>query len=74
MELNHEELRAKFVNFDGQKTLSVIRNNFKKGESNPWPEVFEEFSGQIKQNIGVENHGALVPTFSVTTPLASIVH
>ena len=45
MKLNHEKLRDKFVNFDGQKTLSVEINSFVKGsEKNDWPSVFHQFS------------------------------
>lgn len=45
MKLNHEKLRDKFVNFEGQKELSVRVDEFEKGKKeNDWPSVFNRFS------------------------------
>jgi len=41
MEINHEILKDKFVNFDGKKALEVVNDTFVKGSpTNNWPEVF----------------------------------
>ena len=69
MEINHEKLKSKFVNFDGKKKLVVRNDSFVKGDpNNNWPEIFPQFSDQIKNNIGVQNHTNLMPKFSTTTP------
>ena len=44
MKLNHDKLRASFVNFDDKKKLTVQRDEFVKGGQNDWPSVFSEFS------------------------------
>ena len=74
MALKHEELRSKFVDFDGKKTLSVQRDEFVKGQQNDWPQVFNNFSKQIKENIGETNHDNLIPDFTTTTPLSKVIH
>ena len=56
MKYNHEKLKSKFVDFENRKTLSVRKDNFIKGQQNNWPEVFAEFSKQIKESLGKENH------------------
>lgn len=62
-----EELRSRFVQHDGKKQLTVRRDDFVKGSpENPWNEVFEEFSTQIKEHIGEENHSNIVASFSTT--------
>ena len=40
MKLKHEQLRSKFVNFDGKKQLRVRTDTFVKGSQNDWPVVF----------------------------------
>jgi len=65
--LHAEEMRDMFVEHEGQKTLHVRRDDFAKGSlENPWDEVFGEFSTQIKEHIGDENHGNIVVSFSTT--------
>ena len=67
---NAEQLRSMFVKHEtGKETLSVRRDDFVKGDpNNPWPEVFDEFSEQIRQHIGAEIHDLLTPEFTTTGP------
>lgn len=45
VELHAEELRSKFVQFDGKKTLTVKRPDFiHESPDNNWPSVFPEFA------------------------------
>ena len=61
-----EELRHKFVQHEGKATLQVRRDDFVKGSpENPWPEVFSEFSTQIRDHIG-EKHDFFIADFSTT--------
>lgn len=46
-----EEFRGMLVNHDGQKTIQVRRDDFVKGQANPWPEVFEAFAEGIRSDI-----------------------
>ena len=67
---NAEKLRHLFVEHEGKKTLKVRRDDFVKGSaSNPWPEVFENFSSQINQHVGDKIYGALTPSFTTTGPV-----
>lgn len=64
---NAEELRSRFVKHSGKVTIQVRRDDFVKGSpENPWPEVFGEFSGQIREHIGATTHDLLLPDFSTT--------
>lgn len=66
--VNAEQLRDRFVAHDGKVTLEVWRNQFKKGaHDNDWEGVFTDFSTQIREHIGGENHDRLLPTFSTTS-------
>ena len=47
--LHAEQLRHRFVSHRGKERLVVRRPDFLPGEDNPWPEVFEEFSGQLAE-------------------------
>ena len=67
---NAEKLRDRFVEHEGKKTLTVTRSDLVKGSpQNPWPAVFDEFSEQIRRNVGDKVHGMLTPSFSTTTPV-----
>jgi len=58
--MNAEHLRHHFVRHEGQLKIVVRRDDFVKGSpENPWPEVFAEFSHQIKAHIG-EAYGLLL--------------
>jgi hypothetical protein len=62
-----DELRGCFVQHDGKQKLSVRRDDFVKGSpENPWSDVLGEFSVQIKEHIGDENHSNIVASFSTT--------
>lgn len=65
-----EKLRHLFVAHQGRKPLEVRRDDFVKGSpENPWPEVFAEFSAQIRENLGAANHDLIVAKFSTTGPI-----
>ena len=64
---NAEALRRRFVSHQGKLKITVRRDGFvKESPENPWPEVFEEFSAQIRGHIGDETHALLRPAFSTT--------
>ncbi|XP_077997545.1 uncharacterized protein LOC144450727 [Glandiceps talaboti] len=71
---NAERLRKKFVEHDGKKEITVRRDDFVKGSAtNPWPEVFSEFSDKIKDEIGENTYSLITPDFSTTGPLEKAV-
>jgi hypothetical protein len=64
---NAELLRKKFVNFEGKQKIKVLNNVLRKGVlENPWPDVFEQFSKEIMNRIGRDNHKNIVQTFTTT--------
>jgi hypothetical protein len=64
---NAKKLRARFVKHSGKPTIMVRRDDFRKGSpENPWPEVFEAFTAQIREHIGDAAHDLLLPAFSTT--------
>jgi hypothetical protein len=63
---NSENLRSKFVDFDGKKTLTVRRDETDLYKFD-WSGIISDFSGLIKDNIGGDVHSMMVPTFSTTT-------
>ena len=66
---NSEELRHHFVQHEDKLAVLVRRDDFVKGSpENPWPEVFAEFSSQIRDHIGVA-HELIVADFSTTGPV-----
>jgi Domain of unknown function (DUF4419) len=66
---NAEELRGHFVKHQGQLILGVRRDDFDKGSpDNPWPQVFDAFSAQIREHIGTK-HDLFVASFSTTGPV-----
>ena len=66
---NAEALRPQFVAHPGKETINVRRDDFVKGSpANPRPQVFEEFSGGIREHIGAATHDLLLPRFSTTGP------
>lgn len=68
--LNAEELRHRFVAHKGKEELLVRCDHFVKGSaSNPWPEVFEKFSAQIRVSVGEEVFDMLTPSFTTTGPV-----
>ncbi len=64
---NAEELRPQLVKHSGKAVLKVRRDDFIKGSpENPWPEVFAEFTAQVREHIGAATHDLLLPAFSTT--------
>lgn len=61
-----EELRSFFVDFEGKKIIRVRRDSFRRFQDNPWENVFDEFSSEIKKNIGEDNHKNIVADFTTT--------
>ena len=70
---NAEKLRSKFVSHQGKEKITVRRDDFVKGQQNPWPEVFGEFSSQIRKHIGDETHDLILPQFSTTDSVSKAV-
>ncbi len=71
---NAESLRSKFVNFQGQKELVVIREiNKEKGiEVFPWESIFPEFTNKVQESVGQELISVLSANFTTTTPTSLI--
>ncbi|MGA2706143.1 MAG: DUF4419 domain-containing protein [Isosphaeraceae bacterium] len=64
-----EELRPRIVSHQGKVTMQVQRDDFVKGSpENPWSEVFNEFSVQIRDHVG-PNINLFLPAFSTTGPV-----
>ena len=69
IELNAEELRSKFVDFDGKEELIVRRDSFIKGScDNNWESVFSEFSEKLENYIG-KKRNLIVSDFETTGPI-----
>ncbi|MGL6073398.1 MAG: DUF4419 domain-containing protein [Fimbriiglobus sp.] len=47
-----EQLRHRFVSHSGTEKLVIERPDFLPGKDNPWPEVFDAFSGQLDERTG----------------------
>lgn len=63
---NAEQLRDRFVRFEGKRTITVRRDDFVKNKpDNPWPELFGEFSDAIEEEIG-KKRDLLVASFTTT--------
>jgi len=64
---NPEQFRNIFVNHSGKIELKVIRNDFIKGNrSNPWQDIFPQFSLKIKNNVKNDIYELIVTNFSTT--------
>jgi hypothetical protein len=67
---NAENLRRHLVRHAGKLSVEVRRNDFIKGSpENPWCEIFEEFTDQVRGHIGEVIRDLLLPTFSTTGPV-----
>jgi Domain of unknown function (DUF4419) len=67
---NADTLRTQFVQHLGKIKLRVDRHDFVKGSpENPWPEVFPEFTRQIREHVGSDTHDFFIPRFSTTSPM-----
>jgi hypothetical protein len=64
---NAEDLRPQLVSHTGKLRIRVRRDDFVKGSlDNRWPEVFDEFTAQIRGHVGEKTHALLLPAFSTT--------
>jgi hypothetical protein len=71
--MHAEELRPRLVSHQGRARIDVRRDDFVKGsETNPWPEVFDEFANKLREHIG-KRHDLIVADFSTTGPLERAV-
>ena len=64
---NSEELRNKFVNFEGIKDLNVVKVGTLKDIYKYKKEIIEELVEKISQTVGSQLVDALTPNFSTTT-------
>lgn len=71
---NSDSLKKKLnLNFDGKKLIRVRSDRFvRKSPDNNWVDVFGEFSGRIKEEIGEENHRLIVANFSTTDVVSKV--
>lgn len=77
VDMNAEALRSKFVAHQGKQVLRVRVDHFVLGGMPPsaWEaDVFPDFSLQIREHIGEENHAVIAGSFSTTTPAAQAAH
>ncbi len=64
-----EELRPRIVSHQGKIDIEVRRDDFIKGSpENPWSEVFDDFSAQIRAQVGASIQ-SFIPRFSTTGPV-----
>jgi Leucine-rich repeat (LRR) protein/HEAT repeat protein len=69
---NPEEFRKLLVSHTGKKLIKVRRDNYIKGQQNPWNESIEEFCLKIKQNCDQELFSLITDKFSTTRAVDSI--
>lgn len=70
---NHESLRNRFVDFSGKLSLVVSADKKLEDPTFSWEELFPEFAGQIKKNVGNKLVDLLTCDFSTTTSLEKTV-
>ena len=68
---NAEELRSKFVNFSGKRTIDIRRDEFVRGKENRWEGCFDEFSEKIGDYIG-KSKDLVLGKFSTTGVLERV--
>jgi hypothetical protein len=72
--LNSEELRNTFVNHEGKKEINIRRDDFVFNSlTNPWHEVIDDFTEQLRKNTKNEVADKLVANFSSTTKESRVV-
>ena len=71
---NAKALRDRFVDFQGKKTITVLRPGFVKGSpSNDWPGVFPDFESEIAKFVGTEITSEILScNFSTTGPVERV--
>ncbi len=72
IDYNAEDLRNKFVDFQGKKTLKIhtecLSMEFHKGSRySPWKLAFPAFSDCIEKYVGSESHDLFIQSFTTTT-------
>jgi len=73
MEVNAEELRSQFVDFEGKKEIIIERLDLVPGLENDWSTVFEEFSVEIQKHVKTDLYDVLIDDTSVATKISKIV-
>ena len=69
---NSEQLRNKFVNFEGKKKLIVDISHFETLEEikkNEWEKSFEQYVEKIRENVGGMIISILTPCFTTSTTI-----
>ena len=68
---NADKMRSYFVEHEGKKDITVCTEKaFVKGSpSNPWPEIFDKFSHELRRHVGEKTHDILTPSFTTTGPV-----
>lgn len=67
---NPEKLRHYFVDFEGQDTIEVTRDEFIKGSTeNDWEGVFPEFIDSIKKRVKDDICNTIVAKYSTSGPV-----
>jgi hypothetical protein len=68
-----EELRPRLVRHQGKLRIGVRRDDFVKGSpENPWAEVIDDFSEQVRQHVGPAID-LFLPSFTTTGPVERAV-
>lgn len=68
-----EELRPRLVLHQGKVEVTVRRDDFVKGSpENPWAEVIDDFSDQVRQHVG-SAIDLFLPSFTTTGPVERAV-
>ena len=73
---NAEELRQKFVNFEGKKKLEIIINkyhSYKQLKSEDYEYLFENLTEKIKENVGEELINTIDFNFSTSNRITKVV-
>ena len=73
---NAEELRQKFVNFEGKKKLEIIINkyhSYKQMKSEDYEYLFENLTEKIKENVGEELINTIDFNFSTSNKITKVV-
>jgi hypothetical protein len=70
---NPEELRDRFVDFEGKETISIMRPDIELGNpNNQWDETIDEFLHGVKARVKPEVHELIECEFSTSTPMDRI--
>ncbi|MEI6409880.1 MAG: DUF4419 domain-containing protein [Bacteroidota bacterium] len=69
IEADPEKMRPYFVDFQGPKTLEVVRAWTKGNPDNPWENVFDEFGKKIAKETKGDLAANCLPQFTTTGPI-----